>query len=539
MEEETEMMTDHGDRILANGRIWTGREHSDALAIRNGRVLATGTVDEVRAIAEVGADEIDLGGRRAIPGLNDSHIHFLRGGLTWNDIVRWDGVASLDEALGRIAVAATAQPPGTWLRVLGSWHPGQFAEGRGPTRADLDRVAPDHPVYVQLLYEEAVLNSAGIARALTEAGDPPGGWIEREEDGAPTGLIRGPGAFAMVLGSIPPASRAAQIASTKTFMADLNATGITGVIDPGGFGVVPESYGALFDTWRAGEMTLRARLYVVPGGRGTEVADIRQWVRYVQPGFGDDMLRYVGAGEILTFGCHDLEGVRPFEVSQDALADLAEITRLLSAAGWPIHMHAVLDPTIGAILDVWEEIAATDGLRSRMSLAHVEPIGRRNLERVAALGIGLAIQDRMIFRAADSAAFWGDEIGAVSPPLRDVLDLGIPLGAGTDGTVVASHDPWRCIWWLVTGASVDGAPPRHPRHRLTIDEALTAYTSGSAWFSLDEHERGVLTPGMAADVAVLSADVFDLDPELLPTVTSELTMVGGRAVHTAASFSGV
>lgn len=321
-------------------------------------------------------------------------------------------------------------------------------------------------------------------------------------------------------------------------MSDLNALGITGVIDPGGFGVVPESYGALFDTWRASQMTVRVGMYVVPGGRGTEVEDLRQWVRYIQPGFGDDMLRYVGAGEILTFGCHDMEGVRPFEVSAEAKSDLREITRLLSTAGWPIHMHAVLDPTIGAVLDVWEEVAADIGLGGRMSLAHAEPIGQRNLERAKALGVGIAIQDRMIMRSADSAAFWGDEVGANAPPLRDILDLGIPLGAGTDATVVASHDPWQCIHWLVTGESIDGAPPRSERHRLTVEEALSAYTSGSAWFSLDEHKRGKLRPGMLADLAVLTDDPFAIDSGRLTGIRSDLTMVGGAIVHSTGSFAG-
>lgn len=531
------MSVKSGDRILLNGAIWTGANQVEAIAVRNGKVLATGSSEEVRDQAGASAEVIDLGGRRAIPGLIDSHIHFLRGGQTWDDIVRWDGVTSLEEGLRRISDAASVMPAGTWLRVLGSWHPGQFSEGRGPTQAELDRAAPDHPVYVQLLYEWALLSSRAVGLAIGES-DPPGGQIERDGAGIPTGLIRGPGAFGSVLGQIPPPDRSAQTASTRSFMSDLNALGITGVIDPGGFGVVPESYGALFDTWRASQMTVRVGLYVVPGGRGTEVEDLRQWVRYIQPGFGDDMLRYVGAGEILTFGCHDMEGVRPFEVSPEAKADLREITRLLSTAGWPIHMHAVLDPTIGAILDVWEEVAADIGLGGRMSLAHAEPIGQRNLERAKALGVGIAIQDRMIMRSADSAAFWGDEVGANAPPLRDILELGIPLGAGTDATVVASHDPWQCIHWLVTGESVDGAPPRSDRHRLTVEEALSAYTSGSAWFSLDEHKRGKLQPGMLADLAVLTDDPFNLDPDRLTDIQSDLTMVDGAIVHSAGPFAG-
>lgn len=521
------------DLAFVNGRIWTGAGTVEALSIREGRVHRTGSTADVLDWPGADPTVVDLAGRTAIPGLIDSHIHFVRAGLTWQDIVRWDGVTSLAEGLRRIGAAAAGTPPGTWLRVLGSWHPGEFEEGRAPTVDELNAVAPDHKVYVQLLYEYALLNDAAAAH-LPES-DPPGGTIERNPDGSPTGLIRGPGAFAAILSQIPLPGRAEQIASTKRLAAEMNALGVTGVIDPGGFGVGPEVYSALFDTWRAGELTMRTRLYLVPGGRGSELEDARQWIRHVQPGFGDDLLRYVGMGEILSFGCHDMEGVRPWEMTSEAKAELREITRMLAGAGWPIHMHAIFDDTISHILDVWEEVDAEIGL-ARTSFAHAEPISLRSLERARALGTGIAIQDRMIWRMADSAALWGDEVAANAPPLRDILDLGLPLGAGTDATVVAEMNPWRSISWLVTGESVDGAPPRAARHRLSVEEALTAYTSGSAWFSLDDGLLGSLAPGMAGDLAVLTGDPF-VDPGDLAGLASDLTVVGGRIVHTAGDFS--
>lgn len=522
-------------RLLTNGRIWTGRRFVDALGLSGDQVAAAGDRDHVAALLGSDAQVIDLEGRLAIPGLIDSHIHFVRAGLTWRDVVRWDGVDSLAVALDRIRAAAAAVPPGTWLRVVGGWHPGEFAENRGPTVAELNAAAPEHPVYIQLLYEEAILNDLGMA-SLPDA-DPPGGTIERNPDGSPTGTIRGPGAFGAVLSGIPAPAREAQIASTKALAGELNSLGITGVIDPGGFGVVPETYRPLFDVWRAGELTVRTRLYVVPGARGTEVDDVEQWVRYVQPGFGDEMLRYTGFGEILSFGCHDMEGVRPWTMSPEAKADLRKITTALAEAGWPIHMHAIFDATIADVLDVWEEVASEIGL-PRTSLAHAEPISLTSLERAKALGLGIGIQDRMIWRMADSAALWGEEVADNAPPLRDILDLGIPLGAGTDATVVAEINPWRAIWWLVTGESVDGAPPRAARHRLSMTEALTAYTSGSAWFSLDETRRGSLESGMLADVAVLTQDVFGTVADLR-SVRADLTLVGGQVVHAAGGFSGL
>jgi predicted amidohydrolase YtcJ len=506
--------------------VWTGTGEVEAVAVRGDQVVAVGPSDEVREAGGARAEVIDLEGRRAIPGLIDSHIHFVRAALAWNDLVRWGDVGSLQEGLERIARAASASPAGTWIRVLGGWHPGQFEERRSPTREELDRTAPDHPVYVQLLYEQAFLNTAGLRAAGLESAHP-------------AGILPG-GAFQQVLSRIPLADHEAQVASTKAFMAELNGLGVTGVVDPGGFGVFPESYRALFDVWRRQEATLRVRLYLVPTERGSELEQIREWVRYVHPGFGDEMLRYVGMGEVLAFSCHDMEGVRPFQVTEEAKAELLEISRVLARHGWPAHVHAILDGTIGAVLDVWEEVDEELGLAGRrFSLAHAEPIGEENLQRVARLGTGIAVQDRLIFRAADSADLWGKEVAQRSPPLRRMLELGIPVGAGTDATVVTPHDPWRCLWWLVTGQSLDGAAARIPEQRLTRPEALRLYTAGSAWFSFDERTRGTLQPGRLADLAVLSEDYFRVPEAELPHLHSVLTLVGGRVVHTGEGLEGL
>ncbi|MGH9051669.1 MAG: amidohydrolase, partial [Acidimicrobiia bacterium] len=418
--------------------------------------------------------------------------------------------------------AASTSPAGSWIRVLGGWHPGQLDERRAPTQEELDVAAPHNPVYVQLLYQEAFLNQAGLRAAGLETAGSLGA------------------AFQEVLGRIPPAGHEARVASTKAFMAELNGLGMTGVVDPGGFGILPESYRALFDVWRRQEGTLRVRLYLVPWERGRELEQVREWVRYVHPGFGDGMLRYVGMGEVLSFSCHDIEGVKPFQMSASAKAELLEITRVLARHGWPAHVHAILDGTIGAVLDVWEEVDEELGLAGRrFSLAHAEPIGEENLQRVARLGAGIAVQDRLIFRSADSAALWGKEVAQRSPPLRRMLELGIPMGAGTDATVVTPHNPWRCLWWLVTGESLDGAVARIPEQRLTRAEALLIYTAGSAWFSFEETSRGTLEPGKLADLAVLSDDYFEVPAAEIPNLRSVLTMVDGRVVHAGEGFEGL
>lgn len=508
------------DRVLTNGLIWTGSAEVEAVAITGDRVAAVGSADEVLAAAGADVERIDLGGRRVIPGLIDSHVHFLRAGIHWNDLVRWDDVDTLEAGLARIARRASETPEGTWIRVLGGWHPQRFAEGRGPTPAELDAAAPDHPVYVQLLYEEAVLNRRAVDASPAEEA-----------------VVRGPAAFAAVLGSVPVPDPAVQADSYRALMAEGARLGLTGVIDPGGFGVTPDSYSVLDDLWRSGALSLRVRLYHVPWRRGEEVGDVAYWIEHVEPGAGDQWLRHVGLGEIFTFGCHDMEGVAPFAVGEQARGELLEITRMLAAAGWPGHVHAILDSTVDAVLDVWEQVASEAGGLPRFSLAHSEFIGARNLDRAASLGIGIAVQDRLLYRSADSIAVWGPAVVAAAPPLRGIVERGIPLGAGTDGTVVTSMDPWHALWWLVTGGTHDGAPPRDERHRLSRHEALAAYTTGSAWFSLDEDERGRLEPGMLADLAVLTDDFFGVADDDIPSIRSLLTMVGGRIVHAEGAFS--
>ncbi|HSK95377.1 MAG TPA: amidohydrolase, partial [Euzebyales bacterium] len=523
------------DAVLRDGAIFQGTDaggaprFAEALAVADGRVVAVGTRQDVEAFAGPSTVAVDLDGRVVVPGLHDSHLHLVRAGLTWTDEVGWYETPSLEHALRLLDDRALRVPHGAWLRVVGGWHAGQFAERRGPTSAELTRRFPDHPVYVQLLYEEAVLNAAALRAAGIDRDtpDPALGTIERDPvSGDPTGTVRGVGAFLHCLGSMPTSGHADQVRGTADLMAALNAWGVTAATDAGGLGMTPEMYEPLFDLWRAGAMTVRTRLYVGPSTRGGERDELAGWLRHVRPGFGDGWLRHVGIGEIAVFGCHDLEGLRDFAVDDASRAELEVVCRQIARRGWPLHLHAVLDDTISAVLDVWERVdRETPLVDLRWSLAHVEPISMRNLDRVAALRCGLGVQDRMVYRATDSAAVWGHDAVRNGPPLRDILDRGIPLGAGTDSTRVASPNPWVSLWWLVSGDTFDDGPRRDERHRLTRAEALDAYTVGSAWFSFDETERGRLQVGMQADLAVLSDDYFSIEVDGIRDLRSDLTLV--------------
>lgn len=539
------------DTVYINGRIWPGlpahgstagegREYQ-ALAVAQGRVVALGSVHELLELAGPDSKVCDLDHRTVIPGLIDGHMHAVRAGSTWASELHWSGMPALSHALDSIRSAARGAADDEWIRAIGGWHPCQFEENRPPTQAELDEVAPGHPVYVQALYDVAVLNSrAAQTVGLDEWTDLPGGAVERDPDtGRATGVVRGLGAFTRCMAAIPEPSPDEQRSSTRAMFSDLNAVGLTGVVDPGGFGMSPERYDALFDLWRAGELTARMRLYVSAIDAGQELDQLDGWLRHAQSRFGDDLLRVLGVGEIIHYGCHDFEGLTPFELGDQSYKELLAITRRVVGRGWPMHIHAVLDSTIDRILDAWETVHRETPLdKLRFSLAHADTISDRNIRRLKALGAGVIADDHQVFRGGSSERSWGPGSMDSVPPLGDLLETGVPLGAGTDATRASSYSPWLSLWWLVEGRSLDGAIQRAPRHRLSRERALDLYTRGSAWFSFEESDRGHLYPGAWADFAVLSADYFSVPAALIPSITSELTVVGGRTVHESEAFAG-
>ncbi|MFJ6659458.1 amidohydrolase [Streptomyces sp. NPDC091377] len=502
----------------------------------HGRVSALGTTRELLALAGPDTELVDLAGARMVPGLIDGHMHAVRAGTTWSTELHWQGMPRLSYALDSIRERADATEPGDWVVAVGGWHPCQFEENRPPTRAELDEVAPDRPVYVQALYEMAVLNSRAAALVdLEHWAEPPGGTVERDPvTGRATGVVRGLGAFTRCLAAIPEPGPARQRASTRAMLADLNAAGLTGVVDAGGFGMSPERYDALFDVWRAGELTVRMRLYASAVDAGRELEQLDGWLRHARSGFGDGLLRTLGAGEIIHYGCHDFEGLTPFTLDDTAYDELLAITRRVAARGWPMHIHAVLDSTVDRVLDAWETVHRETPIDAlRFSLAHADTIGPRNIRRLRTLGAGVVVDDHQVFKGGASERAWGPGSMAAVPPLGDLLAAGVPLGAGTDATRASSYSPWLSLWWLTEGRSLDGAVRRDPRHCLSRERALHLYTRGSAWFSYEEGDRGHLYPGAHADLAVLSDDYFTVPAARIPSLTSRLTVVGGRTVHAA------
>lgn len=529
------MASNAADLILLSGKLWDGKElrGRQAIAVGAGRILATGTNREAQKHQSDLTKLIDVGGRTVMPGMIDSHIHAVRAGLRWNSDVRWDGLSSRTDALALIARAADGRDPDQWIAVVGGWNPHQFTESRPLSRRDLDEAAPKHPVFIQRNYIEAMLNTPAL-ETLGWSGSGAPDWVESDPDtGVPTGRVSGVVALQQLKERLTTPGFEEQVEGTRAMLRELNRFGLTGAIDAGGFGMDPEAYRPIAELYQRGEQGFRTRLLVGASRPGTETSQLEEWMRLVSPGSGDEYLRYLGAGEILLLDAHDMEGLKPRDITGQ-ITRLAEVSSRLIEAGWPVHIHAILDDSISSVLDAWEQTGRLSDLAElRYTITHADQIGHDNLMRARDSGVGVTIQNGMAFRGGDSISTWGEDRVRRSPPLRSMLDLGIPLGAGTDGTVVCPFNPWVCIEWMVSGESVDGSPSRVEEQRLSRDEALRLYTSGSAWFSFEEASRGNLEAGSHADIVVLSGDPLTVPVHEISRIESVLTMVGGEVVHSA------
>jgi predicted amidohydrolase YtcJ len=536
------------DTILHNGKIATNAAPSfvEAVAITDGTVTASGTNDEVFRQRGPGTQMLDAGARTVIPGLNDSHLHIIRGGLNFNLELRWDGVPSLADALRMLREQALRTPPPQWVRVVGGWTEFQFAERRMPTLEELNAAAPDTPVFVLHLYDRALLNRAAV-RAVgytKDTPDPIGGEIQRDRAGHPTGmLIAKPNAMILysTLAKGPRLDREAQLNSTRHFMREMNRLGITSAIDAGGgFQNYPEDYAVISELHRAGQLSVRIAYNLFTQHPQGERADFAKWVGMTRPGAGDGFYRVNGAGEMLAFSAADFEDFREPRPDMPASmeADLTDVVTLLAQHRWPFRFHATYDETIARALDVFERVnrdVPLDGLH--WFIDHAETIADRNIERIRALGGGIAIQHRMAYQGEYFVERYGAEAAKRTPPIRRMLELGVPVGAGTDATRVASYNPFVALYWLSTGKTVGGMQLYPAENRLSRPEALRLYTAGSSWFSTEDGQKGQLVPGQLADLAVLTADYFSIPDEEIKRIESVLTIVGGRVVHGGAEFS--
>ena len=533
--------------ILKSGKITTLNKKQpevQAIAIADGKVLRAGSNEDVMKLAQADTKIIDLNGRRVIPGLNDSHLHLIRGGLNYNMELRWEGVPSLSDAMRLLKEQADNTPAPQWVRVIGGWSEFQFAEKRLPTLDEINKAAPDTPVFVLHLYASAMLNRAAL-KALgfdKNTPNPPGGQIQRDAKGEPTGLLLAtPSAMILysTLGMAPKLDLEDQVNSTRHFMRELNRLGVTSAIDAGGGGQnYPDDYAVIQRLHDDNQLNIRIAYNLFAQKAGSELQSYQEWTQMTFPGDGDAYLQMNGAGENLTWSAGDFENF--LEPRPDLLPkmedELERIVELLAEKKWPFRLHATYDESIERFLNVFERINAKQPFQTRFIIDHAETISERNIERIGAMGGGIAIQHRMAFQGEFFIQRYGKEAAANTPPIKRMLELGVPVGAGTDATRVASYNPWVCLSWLSTGKTLGGTALYEDSQLLDRETALALWSKGSAWFSGEQALKGALVEGEFADLAVLSDDYFQVEAEEIQWIESVLTVVGGRVVYAGAEF---
>ncbi len=535
------------DLIVHNAKVTTlqsSRPAAEAFAVRGEWIVAVGGDAEIMRLRGQNTRVIDAGGRRIIPGLNDSHFHLVRGARDYNLELRWDGVESLQRGLQMISEQTKRTPKDHWVRVVGGWSPYQFAEKRMPTVAELNAAAPDTPTYVLFAYSEGLLNRAGVvALGWTPDTKPPeGGSYEFVDGGA---ILRKPAAAYTPIGKLPELSAEDQLNSTQHFFRELNRFGLTSAIDAGGTNLpYPDDYAALATLATRPGFPIRVSNLLFAQRPGTE----REFYEKLSVEEKRNVNRaasrlngyvFEGAGEVLVWSAADFEdfmAARP-ELKPQMERELAEVTRLVAEKQWPIRQHATYDELISRILDVFEPIFKETKYRGRWGIDHAETITPRNIARIKAMGGAIAIQDRMAFAGEYFIERYGSEAAAHAPPIRQMLDAGLVVGAGTDATRVASYNPWISLYWMVTGKTVGGTQLASPENRLSREEALRLYTIGSAWFSGEEEMKGRIAPGQFADFAILSADYLTVAEEEIRRIESVLTVTGGDVVYSAVPFA--
>jgi predicted amidohydrolase YtcJ len=405
-------------------------------------------------------------------------------------------------------------------------------------------------VFVLFLYSQALMNKAG-AEALkltTESKPPEGGRYEFTEGG---GVILHADPSPMILYStialLPQLSAEQQINSTQQFYRELNRFGLTSVIDPGGGGhLYPGDYQASKKLADDGQLPLRIANYLFAQKAGTELQDYQKWtaeekvtIRKASARLDDYELE--GGGENLVWSAGDFENFmapRP-ELKKNMEGELTAVTRVLAEHQWPIRIHATYNESITRMLDVFEKVFKDTNYKARWCIDHAETITPQSIERIKALGGGIAVQDRIAFAGELFAQRYGQDAATHAPPLRRLLDAGIPVGAGTDATRVSSHNPWLSLYWMVSGKTIGGTELASPENRLTREEALRLYTVGSAWFSGEEKVKGRIAPGQFADFAILSGDYLTVPEEQIKKIESLLTVTNGRIVYAAGNFSAL
>jgi predicted amidohydrolase YtcJ len=530
------------DLVVTNGRVWTGdraRPEAEALAVIGERIVAAGRAEEIEAWRGSATRVIDAAGRRVVPGFNDAHVHFFEGSAKLARVKLKDA-SSPEELARRIAAHAKTLGRGEWV-LGGTWDDQAFARPRLPTRHDVDALTPGTPVFVDrydghmALANGVALRLAGLTRATAA---PPGGEIVRDAQGEPTGILKD-AAMGLVSRVVPAPSPEARLRVLREGLRHAAALGVTSVQD---MNPAPEDVAAYAELQERGELTVR--VYAAPletrwqeqASLGLRRAFGSAWLRLgALKGFADGSL---GSTTAFFFEPYTDDPSTSGLLSDEMIPLEALRARLVGAdaAGLQLCVHAIGDRAIAMVLDLSADVEKANGPRDRrLRIEHAQHVAPGAFARFRELGVIASVQP---YHAIDDGRWAEGRIGPVRArttyAFRSFLDAGVRLALGTDW-YVAPLDPMQTLYAAVTRATLDGKRPSGwvPEQKITLREALEAYTQGSAYAEFQEQEKGRLAQGQLADLVILSEDVLAVAPERIRDVKVETTIVGGRVVYEA------
>jgi predicted amidohydrolase YtcJ len=515
------------------------RPRAAAMAVRDGRILAVGTRDE--ALAALPAAEVRSVPGTVVPGLIDAHVHTLIAGLELRRLDVSDA-RSVAEIVERIGAHLNGGGPDDWLVVAAHVQAEELAEKRLPTRADLDPVTGDRPVFLDRRTHDAVANSAALAAAGIDSAtaDPVGGEIERDAAGAPTGVLIERPAAELVWDLVPEISEADRRTALREIQPAFHALGITGAAEPG---LTPAEMGTYQAARADGELTVRT--FAMPlADTDLPVDELLAGLRGtgVRTGFGDEWLRVGGVKVYLdgtgSFGSALLRepwpGTDGYRGNQTAPTEtFRAIARFCARERWSLAVHTVGGAAIDLALDAFAEAdaeAPIAPLRFSVMHAYLWP-SAENFRRARELGVFASIQPGMQWRVAASlAGRLGDDGAAAASPLRSWLDAGVEVAGGSDGPDFPQA-PLFGMYQARSRAAQGFEGPVGPEEAIDGERALRMWTTSAARYCFAEAERGALRPGLLADWAALSVDPVECEPDELAEATVLQTGVGGRVVH--------
>lgn len=523
---------------LVNGRVWTGnvsQPEAEAVAIAGDRVVAVGTTADIRARA-TGAEVVDLGGHFVVPGFIDSHVHFIEGGFRLTSVQLRDA-RTRDDFVDRIKTYAATVPAGTWI-VGGDWDHTLWG-GELPRRDWIDAVTPDHPVWINrldghmALANTAALRAAGVADNVT---DVQGGEIVRDSRGRPTGVLKD-NAMDLVAAKVPPPAEAMNDRALEAAMKYVAEQGVTAVHHMGTW----EDLAIFERAWRDGRLKTRIQA-AVPLATWARLRDTVAARRFGPEGRGDAWLR-VGALKGFvdgSLGSHTAAFQDPFtDAPKDRGLFVTPAEKLYASisgadkAGLHVMVHAIGDRANATILDIFARVARENGARDRrFRIEHAQHLAPADIPRFRELGVVASMQP---YHAIDDGrwadAIIGPERSRTTYAFRSLLDAGARLAFGSDW-YVAPPTPLDGIYAAVTRRTLDDQRPGGwvPEQKITVDEALRAYTAGGAFASFMDRDTGIIAPGMLADLTVIDKDLRTIAPEDIRNAKILRTLVGGKTV---------